>query len=338
MKFNLDNPWFTRIVAVFFAILLFTFVSYENQSRIRSSSPTDGASITSSEVVTNVPIDVNIENDRYFVSGIPEAATIRLEGPQAVLTQTLATQNFTIATPDLNELGPGTHSVELEAEGLSSQLNYSIMPSEIRLTIEEKRVIEHDINVEFNEAAHLANGYRAKEPILSTETVQISGAVNTLEQISDVMVMVMPEESDITEDIELTLNVLVLDSTGDPLNVNIDPQQVEVTIPVEGTQRTLPIALRETGTGEEQYNYQLEVAQGEPENVTVTGETDVIEELNNFPIDIDISGVTESTVRTIPLILPEGVTETDPEEIEVIIRVSSAQDDEPENNGNENED
>lgn len=322
MNFNLDNKWFPRIIAVFFAILLFSFVYYEEESRNLSTNPTDGASITGAEVLTNMPIDIDIDREQYFVSGIPETATIRLEGPQAILTQTLATQNFNIVTPDLNELGPGTHTVRLEADGLSSQLEYTISPSEFTLTVEEKKVEDFEVRVEFNELTHLADGYTAGTPVLSTESVRVSGAESTMEQISDVMVVVVPEESDITDDIQMTLNVLVLNATGDPLDVNIDPQQIDVRIPVEGTQRSVPIVLKQTGTGDESYQYDLEFAQGQPENVMLTGETDVLEALNNYSLDVDISGITESTVRTVPFILQEGITETDPQELEVLIRVS----------------
>lgn len=322
MKWNMDNPLISKLVALVFAITLFSFVALENQSRIQSTSPTDGASITSSEVITNLPIDINIDRDLYFVSGIPETATIRLEGPQAILTQTLATQNFNVATPDLNEYGTGRHTVRLEAEGLSSQLNYSIMPTELTLEIEEKVVQEHDVRIEFNENTHLADGYVAETPILSNESVVISGAASTMEKITDVTVVVMPEGSDITDDINMTLNVLVLDETGDLLNVNISPQQIDVTIPVQGTQRTVPMNLEEIGTANEEYNYALEFAQGEPENINLTGESDILEELNNLNVEVDVSGITESTIRTIPVTLPDGISESDPTDVDVLIRVS----------------
>lgn len=321
MKFNMDNPWIIRLIALLLSVVLFSFVSLENQSRIRSTNPTDGASITSSEVVTNLPIDINIDRDNYFVSGIPETATIRLEGPQAVLTQTLATQSYNIVTPDLNALGPGRHTIPLEAEGLSSQLSYSIMPAEVTVDIEQKIVEEHDVRVEFNESAHLEDGYTAGEPLLSNDVVTISGAASTMDMISDVMVIVMPEGSDIVSDIEMTLNVLVVDEAGEPLNVNISPQQIDVLIPVEGTQRTLPIVLEQVGTPREGYEYTLELAQGEPENVIITGESDAIEAFTNFSVQVDISGITESTIRTVPIVLPDGVSESDPEEIDVLIRV-----------------
>lgn len=337
MKWNMDNPWITKLVALILSITLFSFVALENQSRIRSTSPTDGASITSSEVITNLPIDINIDRDLYFVSGIPETATIRLEGPQAVLTQTLATQNFNIITPNLNELGPGRHTVRLEAEGLSNQLAYSIMPTELILEIEQKVVEEHEVSVEFNEFAHLAEGFTADTPVLSDETVTISGAASTMEMISDVMVVVMPEESGVAEDIEMRLNVLVLDETGDPLNVNITPQQIDVTIPVEGTQRTLPMNLEETGTPHDDFEYRLEFAQGESENVTLTGQSDVLEELDNFTVDVDVSGITESTIRTVPITLEDGISESSPSEVDILIRVSPAEDNEEENSDNASE-
>lgn len=324
MKWNMDNLWINRLLALVLSIILFSFVTFENQSRIRSTSPTDAASIISSEVVTNLPIDINIDRDLYFVSGIPETATIRLEGPQSVLTQTLATQNFTIVTPDLNGYDPGRHTIPLEVDGLSSQLAYSVMPTEVTIEIEEKIIEDRDVRVEFNESAHLREGYSALDPILSTETVTISGAASTMELIHDVMVVVMPEETGITDDFETTLNVLVLDSTGEPLNVNISPQQIDVLIPVQGTQRTLPIVLEQTGTANELYEYSIEIAQGEPDNVVITGETDILEELTNFSVAVDVSGVTESTIRTVPLILPEGITESNPSEVDVLIRVTPA--------------
>ncbi|GEK90561.1 CdaR family protein [Alkalibacterium kapii] len=319
---NVENPWVSKLIALFFALVLFSFVAFENESRNLSTDPTDGASITSSEVVTNLPIDIIVNRDTYFVSGIPETATIRLEGPQAILTQTLATQNFTIKTPNLDELGPGQHTIALEVEGLSNQLEYSIMPSEVLLEIEEKRVKDYEVRVEFNENAHLEEGYTSESPILSSETVTVSGALSTMEEISDVMVVVMPEEGNITEDIEMTLNVLVLDDMGDPLNVNITPQTIDVTIPVKGIQKTVPIVLEESGTLNKDYEYTLENAQGEPENVTITGESDIIEELKNYSVEVDLSGVTESTIRTIPLNATEGINKIEPETLDVLIRVN----------------
>lgn len=326
------SPWPSRLLSLLFAVLLFSFVHYENNSRVQSTSPSNGASITSVEVLTDIPIGINIDKDRYFVSGIPETATIRLEGPQAILTQTLATRNFEIVTPDLDELGPGRHVIRLEAEGISNQLDYSIMPSEFPVVIEEKVTKEFDINVEFD-TAYLEDGYEAGTPQLSQDTVVISGAASTVEQVNQVAVVVVPEEGNITEDIEATLSILVFDASGELLNVNIEPSQVDVYIPVEGTQKSLPIALRQTGTADPNYEYTLELEQGESESVLVTGEQDLLEGMGNFVVEVDVSGVTESTLRTVPLTVPDGITEVVPEELDVVIRVSPKNGEDTDNDG-----
>ena len=128
------------------------------------------------------------------------------------------------------------------------------------------------------------------------------------------------------------MNVLVLDETGDLLNVNTSPQQIKVTIPVQGTEQTVPMNLEEIGTPNEDYEYALEFAQGEPEQITLIGESGILEEMNDFSVEVDVSGITESTIRTIPIPLPDGISDSNPRDVDVLIRVTpveqEAEDDE----------
>lgn len=83
--------------------------------------------------------------------------------------------------------------------------------------------------------------------------------------------------------------------------------------------------LEEAGTPNENYEYTLEIAQGEPESVTITGESDIIEELNNFVVNVDVSGVTETTIRSIPLDISEGIKKIDPEKLDVLIQANEVE-------------
>lgn len=323
---NTDSPWPNRIIALLFAIVLFVFVQSENNSRTSTNSPTNGASVTSVEVVTDVPITIDMDTERFFVSGLPETATIRLEGSQSILTQTLGTRNFEIVTPDLNELGPGEHTIQLQTRRLSESLSYSIMPAEVMIKIEEKSVINHDVSAEFNDSS-LASGYTAGTPIVTPDNVRISGAKSVIDKISEVSVLVLPDGTDITEDIEMTLPILVFDRNGELLNVNVEPSQVTVTVPVKGTHRNVPIVLRQSGEPHPNYNYELLLAEGEPENVTIRGREELLSAMENFAVEIDVSGVTESVTRSIRLTGPRGVIVERPELIKVIIRVTPVEED-----------
>ena len=248
MKFNFENRWITRILAVILAVTLFFFVNLDNQTRFQSSEPTDGASIDGSEIITNLPIEVNVDTDRYFVSGIPDSATLRIQGPQAVIFQTVATQGYTISTPDLNELGVGTHAVELQADELSDSITSSVSPSIVNLTIEEKQIEEYELSIEMADDLDLAEGYEIIDPSLSTDIVQLSGASSTMNEIDQVIVEISSEEVDIRSDILSSAQVLVLDVNGNPLNVNADPSEVEINAPVIRIEKEVPIILKE-GTG-----------------------------------------------------------------------------------------
>lgn len=323
MKFNFDSPLTKKIISVFLAIVLFSFVNFDNRSRFQSSEPTDGASITSSEIISNLPIEVNIDTERYFVSGIPDAATLRIEGPQAILFQTVATQNFTIATPDLNRLGVGSHSVELITKGLSSDIKSSISPGVVNLTIEEKQVEQYDIEIEIDEEIDLAPGYEIFEPSLSQETVTISGAASTMQKIEQVVVKLSSEDLGIKADILSSAQVLVYDAKGELLDVNVAPQRVEILAPVVRTQKELPIVLEE-GTGKEPgYSYELSLGPDEASSLVVRGEPEAIAERSNFVINVDFDNLTESSLVKIPIgKLPEGIEEADREEVEVLIEVT----------------
>src|SRR5699024_2253079 len=201
ININFENPWVKRIFSIVLAIGLFLFVNYENQTRFRSNSPSDSASISGSEIITNLPIEVNIDTERFFVSGIPDSATLRIDGPQAVLFQTVATQNFTVATPDLNELGEGTHTIDLQVDGLSNDLNYSVSPSTITITIEEKSIEQYEVSIEINENLDIAEGNEILEPTLTNNLVNLSGAASTMDKIDKVIVEVRSDDEEINSDI-----------------------------------------------------------------------------------------------------------------------------------------
>lgn len=324
MKFDYDQPWLAKILSLFLAVLLFFYVSYENQNRFQTNRHNNGASVVSSEVLTNLPIEVNIDSNQYFVTGLPDSATLRMEGPQAVLFQTSVTQNFTISTPDLNELGVGEHRINLIANGLSEEISYSISPAEITITIEEKVTREYPVELEMSPDISMAEGYEIvqDEIQVDTQNVLISGALSTLEQIDRVVAYVNPTQENISEDISVAAGLAVLDAAGNPLNVNIDTQQVNVYLPVVETYKAVPIALE--AVGEKADNYKLSLDENENKKLKVKGESAALDQLNNWTVQVDISNIDQPQVVDVPIgDLPEGIEAVDREKIRVNIELKN---------------
>lgn len=323
MKFDLNRPWLLRFFSLFLAILLFAYVSYEQNNRFHTNRPNNGASVVSSEVITNMPIEVNIDTERYFVTGIPDSATIRLEGPQAVLFQTSVTQNFRIATPDLNEYGVGAHVIDLEAVGLSNEINYAISPAQITVNIEEKVFETFPIEVEIHPDFELAEGFTVLDTELSQSTVELSGSTSTMEKIDRVIAVVNSSQEDIRQNTTVSAGLVVLDQENNPLNVNSELQEVEVYLSIAETQKAVPIVLEKTGRQNNQYEYEITLAEGQPESIKVSGIPGAIREINNLVLEVDLTGITKSQVIDIPITdLPEGIESASQDTVRVRIDIT----------------
>ncbi|MFL2099468.1 YbbR-like domain-containing protein [Desemzia sp. FAM 23991] len=315
-----NSPWFLRIVALAFAILLFAYVNNENNRQFSTNNRSGGATVNSSEMITDLPVIVNIDQEKYFVTGVPESVSILLEGSTAILLNTLTTESFDIVTPDLNELGEGTFTIELIPSGLSDELEYTLYPSEVTINIEERASDNYDVSVLFDEES-LARGYEAGTPIVDTETVLVEGAASTLEQIANVQVR-LSEEENINSDISETLPVIVTDAEGNQLDVEVTPSEVNVTIPVSSNNKDLPMSLIQTGTPVEGYTYELEFAEGTETIANLVAEDSVLEALTDLEVPVDITGITETSTVEIAVPIPNNATSVLPETIEVDVTVT----------------
>ena len=315
-----NSSWFTKLIALAFAILLFTYVNYENNSKLLTTNPLNGVSTSSSKIITNLPIVVDIDQDKYFVSGFPETASIEISGPTNIVSQTIANKAFDITAQNLNELGVGVHTINLVAEGLSSDLNYTITPSEITIEIKEKRVETFKVDVIFDDSK-LATGYVAEEPILNYETVEVSGAASTIEKIDSVQAFV-PSSEEIKTDLKKTVSVDALDANGNQLDVIINPKEVTVSIRVNINSKPLPLKLIEIGTPETDYEYELGIEDEKNTLISVTGKPEILDNLSSYPLEIDVTGIKETTTKDVNLPLVDGLSSITPEKIAIRITVN----------------
>lgn len=84
MKFpKIDNTKFLyQLVSLLFALLLFFYVNYQ---RLGSTRTTDNkpqapaALMTNKTVKMTMPLAVNVDNDKYFVTGYPEKVQVSFQ-------------------------------------------------------------------------------------------------------------------------------------------------------------------------------------------------------------------------------------------------------------------
>lgn len=317
----LENVWVVRLISLLVSILLFGYVYSENYG-LSTTNRNDAISTLRSETISNLPIQINMDTDRYFISGLPETVMLNISGPESVIVQTLSASDFNIVTEDLDLLGPGRHTVQLRVENLSEELTYQIVPSRVNVQIEEKVTVESSVDVRFDTDA-VNDAYISKEPILNRESVIITGPASTIARIDRIYVRV-PAEGEITSTLKGTYVVQVEDEARNKLNVVVEPQEIEVEIPVEPYEKTVPIRLVQIGTPVSGKKYQLSLAR--TENVVLTGNQKLLADVDEVVVEVDVSAIRTTAVVT-AAVLPLDLAGTDvaPKQVEVNVTVENTQ-------------
>lgn len=315
----LENKWVVRGLSFLISLLLFAYVYSENYGW---STSTSNSSISTSkrETISNVPIQVNIDTDAYFISGLPETVVLTMTGPESVLVQTISAADYRIVTEDLDELGPGTHTIQLTAENLSNEIDYSITPSRVNVVIEERVAIESPVEVRFDESL-VDPQYLAGIPELSADTVTLTGPASTIKRVDSVYVTVAAENG-LTNTVNMNTVVQVVDAGGNKLNVSVDPQEISVRIPISLYGKEVPLVIQQIGVPLEGKIYTIEV-DGEA-SVTLTGDKSVLADIDEVILPVSVTGVESNTTQTLTIPVPNDTLTATPTTIKVNIRVSDA--------------
>ncbi|SFE18409.1 YbbR domain-containing protein [Lentibacillus persicus] len=311
------SRWFVRAISLAFAVALYVFVQveidqYQNDSRVFPSSGSDV------QTVDNVPVNIRIDEENYVVSGVPEVASVTLEGTTGSVTPAARQQNFDIFV-DLEDLEAGTHTVTLEHTGVSDELNVYIEPKTIEVTIEERSSEDFDIAVDYINMDQMPDGYEVGNTETSPGQVTITSSKDVIDQIAIVKVFV--DMAGITEPIDnREVPVKVYDAGGNELNVRIEPETVDASVDIDNPSKSVPVSVATTGELAEAYS--LSSMEPGTEEAEIFATNDVLQGIEEVSTEeIDLSDVTESGAVEAGLNLPEGVSIADPESVEVMIEL-----------------
>ncbi|WP_188456744.1 CdaR family protein [Virgibacillus oceani] len=311
------SKWFVRAVSLAFAIVLFIFVNgtinNEGDDK-RFELPGTSSDL---QTVKDVPVDIRIDKN-FVVSGVPEFVDVTFEGSESDLATTVKQKSFDIYV-DLQGLGEGEHSVEIQYEDVPDDLQVYIEPKTIDVVIEERASKEFTVNVDYINMDQLPEGYEIGEAEVNPSTVTITSSKSVVEQIAIVKVFV--DVKDLTEPInnrEVPVNVY--DSQGNELNVNVEPQNVEVSADVDNPSKTVPVSVATKGKLPE--GYSLTTISTDTEEVEVFATNEVLADIKEISTkDINLSEITESGTMDVGLELPDGATIPDKETIEVTVEL-----------------
>lgn len=320
MKINqfFDSKLFYSLAALFFSLVLFAYVN-SSKAQTGANKTTTTLTSTKSETLTT-SLQLNYNSNHYFVTGYPAKVKIKLTGSTAFLTALNNTRSFTVYA-DLSGLKPGTHKVRLKVTGLPKGLSYRISPHKVTVTIAKKASRLFPITVNYD-SSRIARGYTVQTPQLAQKYVRVTGASSTIAQISSVIAQVnIPQNA--TKTVTRSASLTALNDNGEAQNVVFSTSSVAVTLPISraNTTKKVAVTLVASGSGVENKKYYFSTTQ---KQVTVTGAASTLAKLNKISVSVPITGVSNSTKKTVAVTLPTGVTAVSPSKIPVTIKVTTS--------------
>ena len=320
MKKIINSNYFYAFLALCASLWLFFYVSTPGVGSTRSSNQSNTSTVTK-KATLSVPLQLQADVDKYYITGYPENVKVTIEGPAALVTATKNTQNFNLYL-NLKGLAIGQHRVQIKQSGLNSELTYTIKPKYVTVNIQRRETKKFAVSIDYNKAS-LANGYETGKTEVSPDTVTVTGAASEIEKIDKVVVKpILPKGIKSTFDQEVL--VQALDKNGKTVNVTLDPQTVHVKIPITIQSKQVTINLKQKGSSSSSSSYSFD---SDVKTIRVYGTQEQIDALDDsVDIPVDVSDVTESTKKSVNLAdaLGSKVTYTDPETVSVTISPSSS--------------
>ncbi len=312
------SKWMTKksfLVVISFILTMALFVYASESSPSRQSA---AVSIqTTSNTIGNVPVYVDMDSQLYTVTGLPESVTLRIEGSSSSLLAVAGNASYRVKTPNLNELGTGKHMITLQVTGLPSGVKGTVSPETVEIMIEKKATVELPVSVNVNRA-NLPGAYKSGQALVSPARVTILGPESLINQVENVLATVtVPENT--KADYTSSVAVQALDATGKPLALKVEPEQVQVRVPITTNSKKVPLVLTTTGSAGSQYTYQLK---SDIKEVTILGAQEILDRLTAIPVVVDVSQMTKTTTQAVKLTLPTGVDSVTPENISVEVVVT----------------
>lgn len=312
------------LVSLVFSVALFSYVSSTDQG---SQSSQNQQQLNSGEFISsltsqkkaklNLPLQLDVDSLKYFVTGAPESVTVQLNGPSALVTAAVNTKNFEVYA-NLHNLSLGNHSIALKVRGLSKDITAEVLPAKISINLAQRATRNLPVKVQFN-AENVADGYDIGDARSSVQNVQITGSVNQVSRVSQVVAqLAIPTNTkrSITQRIQLQ----ALDVNGNLLDVVMSPQITNVTLPISpgDGKKNVPILLKATGINATKYTLTANVNE-----VTVYGKQTVLNGIKGVTVQVQTDGISSDTTRKITIDKIDGISKFEPDVVTVNIHPNS---------------
>ena len=221
-------------LSIFLALLLFFYATTTNYKNSESSA-SNNESETYIHTLSGVPIDIEYDTNKYFISGFSSTVAVELRGSNRVLLQRESdesTRTFQVIA-DLRDLTDGTQTVTLQLANLPPGVSATLAPDAITVKIGKK--VSQSLAVEgVIYSNQLASGYSVSKVTVDVSSVKVTTDEETMAKIDHVEAVAV-DISNLDSNYSGTAKLQAVDSDGNALPVVLSETEANIQVVVTQT-------------------------------------------------------------------------------------------------------
>lgn len=225
-KFYNSRLWL-GLVSVFFAILLFlSAVSNSNNASSQKNNPVE----TFTQSITDVPIDMKYNSDKYFISDYSYGSQVYLSSTNRVKLDSEVngdTRHFKIVA-DLTNSKPGKVSVPLKVSNLPIGLTAKVTPDRLTVTIGRKKTKSFPVTGGVD-PKQIVSGYEIASITSTDKRVEVTSDESKIDLI-DHVVAKLPDNVKLSSDYNDTVTLQAVSADGTILASSINPAKTDLEV------------------------------------------------------------------------------------------------------------
>jgi len=251
--------------------------------------------------------------------GLPENATM-------ILPANPSQQNVLVAyegpTSIVNEITAENFSATVDLQSENANIDVE-SPAPEEITVHLEALISRDIPVELEIRGSVARGHTMGEPLVDPEAITVVGTASEVERLDFARVTVFLNND--RQTVNESPEPIFYDRQGRIASVSglqLSTNRVEVTIPINESADFANKVITVDIVGEPAPGYRVLGATVEPSSVLVTGSpTQLALPFRVQTEPIDITGLTSTFEDQVSLVLPEGITLDEVQEITATVQI-----------------
>lgn len=276
------------------------------------------------EILYDQPVTAVYNEELYVVEGLPKTVDITLVGEKRHIFLAKQSPSKGVSV-DLTGLSEGNHKVTLKYSQKLKSLDYKLDPSVVTVTLYPKVSETRSLTYDVLHPDNLDSKLSIDSVELDRDDVIIKGAQYKLDKVATVKALV--DVDDIANpkagEIELkNVDLVAYDTKGKVVDVEIVPTNVTAEVTITSPSKEVPLKVVPKGdlaTGKAIKSADTSIAK-----VVVYGSEEAVNSLEYLPVEIDVTGLSESKQYKVTLKKPTGITDISTKTLTVSVSVDDS--------------